>query len=556
MEESEEIEKSLEDIEKEIEQMFDELDLSAMDDIEEEYDEMSVRKALNSLNIRVNSSSSKQKNEEKSESDSKSDKKKEKKEKKDKEKKEKKDKKKDKKKAEKETENEKIHSEVAENNKTATSDLDVKLIDDIDKIFEDTKDSDDSLDKIIMTPVNNFSEDSDDRLDLVLDNIEKQEAFSENLDLKDKSLAELMNDEDNEEPLTESDENEVYEDEITLTHNEQEDNLIEDIDDNSDNSAEESEIKDSGKEKKKSLFPGILKKNKEEEDEDNQDEVLDKKALKKKKKEEKLKKKQEKKEEKLRKKKEKAEKRKAEEEDEEEIDESEIFKIKKKEKKEKPKKKEKKKDPEKEAAKKAKAEAKAIKKKEEKRKKNEAKLAKKKQMEEEAKKEPKVKINKLGIVVVFTFFGIIVYLVIMGSMSVFYKNALENSRKQFNQGNYEAAYEEIAGLDIKAKDKEYYEKVRVLQKLNMQLRNCDNYIIIDMKGEALNSLISGINIYDSEVDYAKKIGVEKEYDNIYINILIKLTEKFGLTEEKAREIASIHDYDEYTAIIDELCEKD
>ncbi len=548
MEESEEIEKSLEDIEKEIDQMFDELDLSAMDDIEDDYDEMSVRKALNSLNIRVANSSNNKKKEENSDKNSKSDKKKEKKEKKEKKTKRER---KDRKIIKAEAEKKQIHNEVADNNKTAINDLDVKLIDDIDKIFEETKDSDDSLDKIIMTPVNKENEADDERLDHVLDNIEKQENYNEKLDLKDKSLAELMNDGDNEEPLTESDESEVYEDEITLTHNEKEESQLEDMEDE-----QESESKDSGKGKKKSLFPGILKKKKEEEGEEDQEEVLDKKALKKKKKEEKLKKKKEKKEEKLRKKKEKEEKRRAEEEDEDEIDESEIFKIKKKKKKEKPKKKEKKKDPEKEAAKKAKAEAKAIKKKEEKKKKNEAKLAKKKKLEEEAKKEPKVKINKLGIVVVFTFFGSIVYLVIMGSMSVFYKNSLENSRKQFNQGNYEAAYEEIAGLDIKAKDKEYYQKVRVLQKLNMQLRNCDNYIIIDMKGEALNSLISGINIYDSEIEYAKKIGVEKEYENIYINILIKLTDKFGLTEEQAREIASIHDYDEYTAKIDELCEKE
>ena len=160
------------------------------------------------------------------------------------------------------------------------------------------------------------------------------------------------------------------------------------------------------------------------------------------------------------------------------------------------------------------------------------------------KKEPKVKeviednedhvkINKLAVIFVMTFFILIGGFVIIGTNQYSYSLDIKNANVDFSRQRYTEAYNDIYGLDIKKSDKEIYNKIMTVMYVNKELNSYNNYIDIKMYPQALDSLLKGIERYDKYIKSATDLGIKKDMDSVKEQIVKELKNKFNLSEEEA-----------------------
>ena len=209
----------------------------------------------------------------------------------------------------------------------------------------------------------------------------------------------------------------------------------------------------------------------------------------------------------------------------------------------------------KEAKAEAKQNAKAVEKAKKDAQKKKRKLAMDRKRIADMQKAPRTRINKLGATVVFAFFGLIVFAVVSATDNISYRNSINNAQKYYDLGEYDKAYSEISGLELKESDEKLYEKLRIIQTLNIQLSYYNSYIIINKYPEALDILLKAVDTYNINYDDAKKCSIEGKYNKIYEQVLNELQQVYGLSEDDAKEISSINDSEKYSKRIHEICDQ-
>ena len=195
-------------------------------------------------------------------------------------------------------------------------------------------------------------------------------------------------------------------------------------------------------------------------------------------------------------------------------------------------------------------------KKEEKARKKEEKKAQKQKMKELAELEDadEGRINRVGATIVFAFFGICAAAVIIGTNVFSYQSSISRATVYFDEDKYNHAYDALWGLDIKEKDAEFYSKVQMVMYLNKEWNSYENYTNIRMYPEALDSLLKGIQKYDSHIEDAKELEVTADYKKIRGEIIKKLKEDYGLTEKEAYKILNIENQEEYSQKVIQLAD--
>lgn len=207
------------------------------------------------------------------------------------------------------------------------------------------------------------------------------------------------------------------------------------------------------------------------------------------------------------------------------------------------------------AAKKKEKDEENKKKAEKKKKKDEEKKAKKEAKKKEADNEPVGRINKLGALVVFLFVGLILLAIIgyaMKGLKIDYK---KQAQTYLSRGDYEQAYLTLIKDKSVKEDSELFRQVKLLQTLNQQISYYDSNIALFEREKALDALIKGVDIYDTDLVNAKRLSVEKEYNLIYADIKKYLKEEFGINEKTARELIEINNSEDYSERINEIIKK-
>lgn len=225
--------------------------------------------------------------------------------------------------------------------------------------------------------------------------------------------------------------------------------------------------------------------------------------------------------------------------------------------------------------KKAKEEQDAIKK-EEKKAEKEAKKAEKKAQKEAAKKEKEAKkaekkaqkeaerqaeeqevevvgkLNKLGVGIVMVVAAVFLVFVILGTKNFSYSTAMADAKEYYENKRYAKAYEEMVGLKIKKKDQEFYDKVVTIMRVYRQIDSYGVYKSMKRFPEALDALLKGLKRYNTYYEDALYLEVENDMDACKEQITQTLKDEFGLTEEKAYELAEIEDQEEYNEKVVDL----
>lgn len=191
---------------------------------------------------------------------------------------------------------------------------------------------------------------------------------------------------------------------------------------------------------------------------------------------------------------------------------------------------------------------KAKKKAEKEKKKAEKARLKAEQKEKEAlipkKKLPKKKV--IPICILCFSLGVVITLCAFLMPSAFDK---KQAKEQYDQHNYEETYSLLKGHSLSEKEQLMYDRTVTLLQEERKLDSYNNYMLLDMKPEALNALVQGIKKYDELSDKASELEVTGELNSIYNQIVNELNNTFGVPIEKARQWINIEDVEEYSYII-------
>ena len=118
-------------------------------------------------------------------------------------------------------------------------------------------------------------------------------------------------------------------------------------------------------------------------------------------------------------------------------------------------------------------------------------------------------------------------------------------------GKYTEAYQEAIGTDMRNKDEESYNKIKVVMKVQQSLNAYQNYDRIKYYPEALDSLLRGLKRYDSNIEEGMELEVENDMMTCRKQILTLLQEEFNLSEAEAYSIIAL-DKDAYQSRVIEL----
>lgn len=121
--------------------------------------------------------------------------------------------------------------------------------------------------------------------------------------------------------------------------------------------------------------------------------------------------------------------------------------------------------------------------------------------------------------------------------------------KQYQLHNYEAAYGYLKGHKLSKSEKLMYDRTVTLLQEERKLDSYHNYMVLDMKPEALNALVQGVKKYNELAERASELDVSDELDSIYSQIVSELKATFGLTVDKVSQWLNITDSEEYSYII-------
>jgi hypothetical protein len=91
-----------------------------------------------------------------------------------------------------------------------------------------------------------------------------------------------------------------------------------------------------------------------------------------------------------------------------------------------------------------------------------------------------------------------------------------------------------------------YDKIVLLYDLQHRWERYQSFLKLKKYDFALNELLLGYGLYDSKRDTAKELGVEKQYDDIAVNIKQALSDKYNVSSEKAIEVYKISNRKRFT----------
>lgn len=175
-------------------------------------------------------------------------------------------------------------------------------------------------------------------------------------------------------------------------------------------------------------------------------------------------------------------------------------------------------------------------------------------MEQEAN-EVVGKINPVGATIVMVFFGIICLFIILGTQMFSYSHAVNKAEDNFVAGDFEEAYDSLAGVDVSASSEEMADKVRICMQLQKEVNSYNNYYKMQLYLESLDSLMKGIRKYDMNRQKADDYGILNQYNALKDQITTLLNNEFGVTESEARSINDSDSQEVYTDKLQEIIDR-
>lgn len=163
-----------------------------------------------------------------------------------------------------------------------------------------------------------------------------------------------------------------------------------------------------------------------------------------------------------------------------------------------------------------------------------------------------LKIKPSSIVLFVLFIAGVVVLIQVMNISIHYGNGVSKAKTYYAAGDYEKAYDSLTGIKLNKNDQTLYEQSSVLMYVQRQYDSYANYMKMNMKTEALNSLIKGLERYNLYCNEARELGVGNQIDSIKKTILEALQSTFKISESESSTLVNMmeNDFTKYYTTIE------
>lgn len=183
--------------------------------------------------------------------------------------------------------------------------------------------------------------------------------------------------------------------------------------------------------------------------------------------------------------------------------------------------------------------------------------AEKKRLKEEAEKNAPVdtgRINKAGASIIFAIAGFFALYVILGTNSFTYSLDVSSAKDYFKQKQYTKAYEKVAGIKIKEKDKKTYDKIMTVMYVNKEYDSYENYYNMEMYPQSLDSLVKGLKRYDKMKEQAKDLEIMDDMNYVKTNLVHSLKDSFNLNEDDVQYLVNMDSHKTYSEEVIKLAQ--
>ena len=179
------------------------------------------------------------------------------------------------------------------------------------------------------------------------------------------------------------------------------------------------------------------------------------------------------------------------------------------------------------------------------------KAAKPKKVKQPKPKKPKeppkpgdiLKIKPLSLVMLVLFVAGVVVLISVLNSALYYNTNSSQAKTYYNNGEYDKAYSKLNGMKLNSNDKTLYEQASTIMYVKRQYDSYENYMSLNMKTEALNALIKGINRYNTYRSLAQELGIDDKFKAEYQNIIDALQNTFKISEAQGISLADMSNSD-------------
>lgn len=169
-------------------------------------------------------------------------------------------------------------------------------------------------------------------------------------------------------------------------------------------------------------------------------------------------------------------------------------------------------------------------------KKDKKKKVKKEKSLKEAEGMPKEPpLPKKPVILIMLMAASILALVLLSYNLINYQASISKADNSFINRNYAEAYENIVGVKVKEDDKQLYDRIRVMMKLEGKYKMYLLHIEQNQYDEALNDLIMGVVKYEQYKKDAEALGIQQAFDDELALIEEQMNHVFGVDTEQAKE---------------------
>lgn len=180
-----------------------------------------------------------------------------------------------------------------------------------------------------------------------------------------------------------------------------------------------------------------------------------------------------------------------------------------------------------------------------------AKPKKVKQPKHKKEKKPKeppkpgdiLKIKPLSLVMLVLFVAGVVVLISVLNSALYYNTNSSQAKTYYNNGEYDKAYSKLNGMKLNSNDKTLYEQASTIMYVKRQYDSYENYMSLNMKTEALDALIKGIDRYNTFRSTAQELGIDDKFKAEYQNIIDALQNTFKISEAQGISLADMSNSD-------------
>lgn len=167
--------------------------------------------------------------------------------------------------------------------------------------------------------------------------------------------------------------------------------------------------------------------------------------------------------------------------------------------------------------------------------------------EKKPKEPPKpgdiLKIKPLSLVMLVLFVAGVVVLISVLNSALYYNTNSSQAKTYYNNGEYDKAYSKLNGMKLNSNDKTLYEQASTIMYVKRQYDSYENYMSLNMKTEALDALIKGIDRYNTFRSTAQELGIDDKFKAEYENIIDALQNTFKISEAQGISLADMSNSD-------------